>query len=74
MRKISTPEILPSLLYENPDLNDIFLDDSLMEEWDELKAIKKALDSEVLLTPSDTSIAIIMAYALGKEQAAPTAG
>lgn len=73
MKIISTPEILPSLLYENPDLKDIHLDDKLLAEWEELKAIKKALDTEVLLAPSDTSVAIIMAYALGKEEAAPTA-
>jgi hypothetical protein len=73
MKKISTREILPSLLYENADLDEVYLDENIKAEWEELKAIKRELDTEVLLAPSDTSVAIIMAYALGKEEAAPTA-
>jgi hypothetical protein len=72
MTKISTPELLPSLLYENPGLKGIELHPSLQQEWNDLKAIKQSLDTEVLTEPSDTSVAIIMAYALGKEEAAPS--
>lgn len=72
MTRISTPELLPSLLYENPGLDGVELHPSLLQEWNELKALKQSLDNEVLMEPSDTSVAIIMAYALGKEEAAPS--
>jgi hypothetical protein len=72
MIRISTPELLPSLLYENPELDGVELHPSLLQEWNELKALKQSLDHEVLTEPSDTSVAIIMAYALGKEEAAPS--
>lgn len=74
MRKISTPDILPSLLYENPGLTDVELDEALAEEWKELQAIQKALDTDVLIAPSDTSVSIVMAYALSKKEATPSVG
>jgi hypothetical protein len=44
----------------------------LMQEWEDMNIVKSAIEQEALYSPSDTSVQIVMAYALGKEEAAPS--
>jgi hypothetical protein len=57
--RASTPEVIAQ-------------DPLLLQEWEDMKIVKSALEQEPLYRPSDTSVQIIMAYALGKEEAAPS--
>jgi len=47
-------------------------DPILMQEWEDMKIVKSAIEQEPLYSPSDTSVQLVMAYALGKEEAAPS--
>lgn len=73
MTKISTPEdLIPALFSEtHPPMPDDILDrPDLIDEWQQLMEVKELLSADELLSPSQTSVDIIMAYALGKEERA----
>lgn len=75
MDKISTPNLAILHLYENPDTKlpaSLKEDKAIENEWNELKSTKKAVDNQALVQPSNTSISIIMAYAMNKEETAPS--
>jgi hypothetical protein len=75
MDKNSTLLSLVAHLYDDnrvspPEL--IAQDPLLTQEWEDMKIVKSAIEQEPLYRPSNTSVQIVMAYALGKEEAAPS--
>lgn len=75
MDKISTPNLAILHLYENPDTElpaSLKEEKAIESEWHELKSAKNAVENQALAQPSKTSISIIMAYALNKEETAPS--
>lgn len=74
MDKNSTLLFLVAHLYDENRVSPpefVAQDPLLMKEWEDMNIVKAAIEQEPLYRPSDTSVQIVMAYALGKEEAAP---
>jgi hypothetical protein len=59
----NSEEHAPSVITEQPHLQ---------QEWESLKVAKEAIDNAPLFSPSETSVQLVLAYALGKEEIAPS--